>query len=511
MKKKMFMAVILALFVSPLAMAGEGNVLNVSGMLDDVAAVSDGNPETFATLGRNSPDEPFVLYIYLAEMMVLDEVVISADTALDGESVELGRSLDVVNWEDSKFRYSAVEESGRYKSVFQMEAAGPAQYLRVRFNSKEKDAVEIKLYEISAGKKDVGENGIENVRIVDITKHTAAIEYTTVVATTSQVRYSPWRPDMNNVLIDQRVRTEHRLEMDGLLEGTEYYIQALIPKDEVFSGIHKFRTEGKPLPIILNINLDEIEPARARLILTGNTGLNWKLYYGKYDGMMDAEAAKNSPDGKVSEMVGYETMHGFEMIGLKPRTRYYFLLKAEDDEGRETESDLHGFDTPSVNLALGKPVEGTFRNELDDSYITPSDNPIGRVTDGDETYFGGFAKSMSPSLYKQFVMVDLEEVVEVAEVVVVWSRLAIPEEYTVKVDDGDQEWETVLEVDADGKKTEVSVLERRSSRGDPLVDVTIPVNRKLRRVRLDAPMGVKMISKFDFKVAILAEIKAQAP
>lgn len=492
-------------------MAGGGNVLKISGMLENEAAAVDGKTESFATLRRNSTDESFIMYVYLTEMMVVETVEISGDAAIDGGTIEVGHSVDIVNWEDGKFEFASAKDGGRFVGTIELESSKPMQYLRVRFNVEARNLLEVSLYEIEVGKKDVGKNRIENVKIVDIGKHTAAIEYATTIATTSQVRYGPWRPEMYHVLVDQRMRTEHRLELDGLLEGTVYYFQVLIPAEEVITRINTFGTEGKPLPIILNINLAELGSSRAQIILTGNTGLNWKLYYGEHDGLMDAEAVKNNTNGIVKEMVGYLESQGFELADLKPRTRYYFMIEAEDDEGRKTTSQLHGFDTLPLNLALGKPVEGTFKNELGDVHITPSDNPIKRVTDGDETYFDGFAKSMSPNIYKQFVMVDLEEVVEVAEVVVVWSRLAIPEVYTVKVDMGDQEWEVVLEVDADGTKPEVKVAERRSVRGDPLVDVTIPVNRKARRVRLDAPMGVRILSKFDFNVAILAEIKVQAP
>ncbi|MEW5944796.1 MAG: discoidin domain-containing protein [bacterium] len=499
------------LMLSPVS-AGEQAVERLTGLLEGAESALDGDRATAATLARRDTGEPFRVYVYLKETMRVGGVRLVTDLPVSTDGTVVSVSGDIVNWQDAAVELSARGgEDG--KGELEAAAAPPlfARYLRLAIRPAAADAMELKIFELSVAEAETPENVISNVRVRDVTRNSAVVEYTTLLPTVSQVRYGPWRPEFRFVRIHQLEATEHSLELGDLLEGTDYYLQVVVSGGEAIGPVYSFRTKGKPLPIILNIALHEVGEERAEAAFTGNTDLKWRVYYGEYEDGMDAEAAKRAAGVVVKETGGFETSPAFVFEGLKPRTRYYFYIEAEDDEGRKTGSDLHGFDTPARNLARGKAVKGTFSNEMSDEHITRAPDPMGRAVDGDETYFDGFAKSYPPKDGRQWVEVDLGAEMDVSEVEIVWSRLGIPERYTVEASADGRDWREALSAEGDGFEPGARVWEERSKRGDPLVFVRFPLAGRLRHLRLAIPAGTPVRSRFDFDVAILAEMKVLAP
>jgi hypothetical protein len=265
--------------------------------------------------------------------------------------------------------------------------------------------------------------------------------------------------------------------------------------------------------VITQIDLPAPKPDTAKLNLKANVPVKWRVRYGLYATETTVEKALGGQDVTEEKSEGFLDNSSFEFTSLKPRSRYFLIVIASDKTGRETMSDLLGFDTIPVNLALNKPVTGTFTNELDDKYIETTKHPIKRVTDGDENYFSGFAKAWPTSEGPQWVSVDLGSVEQVAEAVIVWSALAVPDDYTVSTSPEGTNWVTELKITSGKVEIGAGVTfeEKNSDNGDPLIEVTIPLNKNLRFLALAIPKDAGVESRFGWKTPVLAEFKALAP
>ncbi|MEW6200794.1 MAG: discoidin domain-containing protein [bacterium] len=507
------------------AFCDSAGIEKITGLLENGEFAYDEDTDTFAVVRRINEDEGFQFFVYLKGTTRVEAITMTTEPVVSASGTQILRSMDIVNWEGVKFEMQSTSEgNGDEKGTVEIRLPSPifAQFLRLNLKP-EKETDKLKIYSFSITSAPPAKTVISNVRAVDITKNSAAIEYTTDAPAVTQVRYSPWAPGFQNVVIDNQLITEHRVELSKLLEGTDYFYQILTSGGAEMSTIYAFRTSGVPLPVILNINLSEVSSDSARCEVMGNVPLKWRFYYGIYEEGMDAEGAKANPRGKVQAGADFHKSGAFVFSGLEPRRRYYFLIEAEDESGKKTGSDLLGFDTLPLNLARGKPVSGTYDSELEDKHITQAADRAGRVTDGDETYFDGFAKSHSPMKGEQWVEVDLGEEKKVAEIEVVWSRLAMPEEYAVSVSSDGAQWENVLEINEKGcvdvappnkfggGTCKFTQTEKRSQRGDPLVVVVTPVDGSVRYIKLTIPKDTPIKSKFGWKTAILAEIKVLAP
>ncbi len=487
-------------------------IVRVEGNFDTPFLAFDDKPGTFATLSRKDSEKTFQFFAELKSARSIESVNIAMKPGMDSVLLYAGDDITTLN---------------KVSETFDRRAAGELQYVDFSFNSPflaryinvvlvAKKAKRIQIYDISVTCAAAPENVIQNISVNGITETSAEIKYRTSLPAVSLVRYSAGRPVLDQISAGTNAATEHSAALNGLISGTDYFYQIMVDKEEggsKMSEVGIFHTAGEPPPEIRLIDMPPPGHDSAKLAVKSNTPVKWHLKYGTFNPNQKGNQPLSGP-GVVEMTVGQPSDSAtFDLTGLEPRTRYFVIVNIADGDGREAVSDLLGFDTAPLNLALGKPVEGTFENELEDTYIENTDSPIKRVTDGIEDYIAGFAKGYPTTDTRQWAIVDLGRMEEIGEIVIIWSDLAVPKDYTLSVGADRKMWTAVLKYTGGilESGTETIAEDRNSDRGDPLKQITVPIFKELRYIMLEIPKDSPVESRFGWKTPILAEIKAYAP
>jgi len=151
------------------------------------------------------------------------------------------------------------------------------------------------------------------------------------------------------------------------------------------------------------------------------------------------------------------------IYGLDPGKGYYYKVEATDLYGNTIASDLGRFETLATNIAIKKPVTGTFTELPADPFVDSAKPVLPRVTDGSTSYFTAMATSRSIYSDDQYVTIDLGKNYPIKNVQTYWRKLAYPENYSVLVSSDNKDWKVVAEGlnAADGAFS-------RSDAGDPM-------------------------------------------
>jgi len=502
--RRIFISIVLVSGISTAALCLE--IEQVTGKIAEPGNAIDGSVETAALVTRIENAGHFDFIAYLDSERSLDSLDI--DLSPDPGKIEVETSLDIVTWEKTPISVERTAKTGFYSLVINLLKPRAAKYARVRVIAPGVDTLH--LYEVSATAASAEPNAARDVEVEHLNDTTVLITYKTDFPSQTNLRYGPEGPVFNRVYSIHQSVTEHVARLDKLVPGTQYYYQIIFGGENEMSPVFSFKTTGEPPPVISKIHMPDPGPRSAKIQLKANKPVRWKITWGPYSTVMTEEEAASDPSAQVFEI---DERGSVELLlrDLAPRRRYFFIVEAEDSAGKTAKSDLLGFDTAPVNLALGKPVDGTFTHELIDKYIEKTDTPMARVTDGDLNYHTGFAKSRKVSIEDQWIEIDLGGEEKVSEVVVCWSELAVPEDYTVSVRGEDGEAGEILDV-KDGEYPEnVSITKTRSPRADPLVEVSVDVEDSFRFLRLDIPAGTKIDSRIGWKYAVLAEVRVLAP
>ncbi len=487
-------------------------IVSVEGNFDTPVPAFDDKPGTYATLSKKDGEKTFQFFVQLKSVRSIESVGIAVKPKIDSALLYAGNDITTLNKVSDVFGTSAAGEL--HYIDFSFNNPFPARYINVVLLAKK--AKQIQIYDISIRNAAQPENSILDISVAGITETSAEIKYRTSFPAVSLVRYSAERPLLNQISAGTDLATEHNVPLNGLISGTDYFYQIIVEKEEggsKTSEVGIFRTSGDPPPEIRSIDMPPPGHDSARLDVKANTPVKWRLKYGIFNPDEKGDPPLSGA-GVVEMTVGQPSdSASFELANLEPRTRYFIIVSITDGAGREAVSDLLGFDTAPENLALGKPVEGTFTNELDDMYIEKSISPIKRITDGREDYLTSFAKGYQTSDAPQWVSVDLGFSQEVGEIIIVWSDLAVPKDYKLSIGTDGKTWTTILKCDGGmiESGTGASEANRYSDRGDPLKQIIVPVNKALRHIKLEIPKDAPVESRFGWKTPILAEIKAYAP
>lgn len=123
--------------------------------------------------------------------------------------------------------------------------------------------------------------------------------------------------------------------------------------------------------------------------------------------------------------------------GLKPGTEYTFEFQGRG--GVVSRS----FKTLPPNLALGRPVFGSF-NRLPESRFVYDETPaISRITDGRREWYQGMAYSSEVNTSDQVALIQLVRREKFSKVVVVWHARAYPETYNLMYSSDFKAWNTL--------------------------------------------------------------------
>ncbi|MFA6448733.1 MAG: discoidin domain-containing protein [bacterium] len=487
----------------------------VAGKIENPTLAIDNRPETAATVKRAKNDSNFELFIYLKDAANIKSVSLSVKP--DSNGAKIFASDDIVAWREIPAKTS--KKAGKSSTAILVAPAKPflTRYIRVIFPAGKTE--KLMLFDVSVQDAPAAlrqDNKIFDINVENITEEGAVIKYKTTNPSASQVRIGAGKPVFDQIFAIKELATDHKIILNKLTSGADYFFQVVLeesePQNSKTSPVIVFHTSGTPPPEITKVDLRAPKSDSALLNLKANTPVKWRVSYGLYRQDTTVEKALNDPETAKESSEGLLADASFEITGLAPRTRYFLLVSATDMAGHEATSDMLGFETAPLNLALGKPVEGTFTNELEDPYIEKTDAPIKRVTDGDENYFTGFAKAWPTSSGIQWAQIDLGAELKAEEAVIVWSSLAVPQDYTLSTSSDGATWAQILKI-TDGKPGEgaaVTTGTGNSERGDPLTYVSAMISGNLRYLRLEIPKDAVVASQFGWKPPILAEINIYA-
>lgn len=498
--------VLLAILMIP-ALAGAATIEKITGSGDGPEKAYDNNLKTAATF-KNSPGKDYSdIFIYLNEEAYPEEITLFLQE--DIANISSAVSSDIVNWTEMAMIVEKYDEKdGMKRVVLTILDREGGKYLRLRIGGGKDGKISIK--EIKCEFGDEQPNEVSDVVAKALDDNSMEITYKTEYPTKTHIRYGAEGPAFDKAFLLKEHVTAHRAVIKKLLSGTDYYYQIVVGKDDETGAVYSFRTSGEPLPIVNKVFVNAPTFDSVSIDLGANKPVKWKVFWNRYEKDLPAKIDEKTAKVEIlNQPVVEATM---DLKNLTPRKKYFIQVEIEDEKGKKALSDVLGFQAAEKNLAVGGMVSGTFTNEKkDDKYIQKTTNPMGRVTDGDENYHTGFAKSQKPTKEAQWVMVDLGGKKKIAEVVIVWSDLAVPMEYVVSTSLNRMKKTTILDVKNGKYPQGVKVRERQSPRGDPLYEIRINVNETIQFIHLEIPRNAKIRSRFDWDYAMLAEIKALEP
>lgn len=197
------------------------------------------------------------------------------------------------------------------------------------------------------------------------------------------------------------------------------------------------------------------------------------------------------------------------LSGLKPKTTYFYQVKASDYSAASVASKALTFVTRGDNVALNKKVTGTFTAlPPKDKFVkTGSDaDLLQRVTDGSMNYFNGMATSGPVPSADQYVVIDLGKSYSIKNITSFWRSLAYPNSLTIQVSSDNSTWTTL----ADGVDVGAGGF-ARSDNGDPMQVISMDSTLSGRYVKLLVSKGSAFFHKHaDWDFVQLMEVKVFA-
>lgn len=407
-------------------------------------------------------------------------------------------SVHVV-WQDRQGNYTV--ETAVSGADYTPLAENPfARWVRLSFTDAQPVA-EIEVYEDTP----LPEFGIEGVDFPEVQSETVVVSWRTTLPATAEVVFGISPERLERRTHAARMVLSHRLMLPGLKPGTPHFLK--IEGDDIFSRRFKsqvipFKTAG--LPPLEFVRVGVLESHRDRMILFWQTNLPTagKLYFGK----------SNAYD-RIFQATEYGTFHRFVVDGLVPSTMYFFRMDVQDTHWKTplTTGNLQS-STRELNVALGKPVTGTF-TELPEPAMQKADSPpLARLTDGMLDYFKSMAASQDPDQGVQWAMIDLQDSFPVRAVITYWRALSYSRNFSISLSEDGKTWETVAS-DLDARDGADAVSED----GSPMkIAATLCYSRRARYVRLSIPKGSARYSKWPqwkgvhlFEIKVLPEISVE--
>lgn len=332
-------------------------------------------------------------------------------------------------------------------------------------------------------------------RVYSVDTHTAMIEWQTNLPTNGRIDYGETMKSATRVSLVVDVGTLHQTLLFNLKEGEEHVYRIFATDTQgrqIRSNWAAFRTLGMPAPRITGVFIKELMWYGARLEWTSNTPVKGLF-----------ECGYDTGYGYSKLEPRYGAVHEVALDRFSPRKTIHYRITAQDRRRRETVW-TGTFQTDEHNIALRRPVAGTFIRNPDRPHITDSPPLLQRVTDGKTDYFTGMATSGDPGETDQRIEIDLESIQDASVILTYWRRLAYPQQFSLRGSlDGERWYEFGDTYSADDGRQGLSET------GDPILIHTAPIgNYAIRFVRLEIPKGAPYAKKFEnYRFVQLFEIK----
>ncbi|MEW5692274.1 MAG: discoidin domain-containing protein [Candidatus Hydrogenedentota bacterium] len=324
---------------------------------------------------------------------------------------------------------------------------------------------------------------IEEIKILDVSKNTITVYFKTTRPSSGVVKYGMFKTKLDNITYSIGPATEHYGTMVDLQEGSEVWFRIECTDTAGVmetTNIYKEETKGIPPLRLIRSDVEGVTDSGGMVVVI--TNLPTKLWF---EASMDIKKLREIVEETEQWSGVYRSYHPIYINGHKirldafpPLTDVYYRFSAEDTLGRSLRSDILSFKTNELNVAIYKPVEGNF------------DNPR-LVTDGGLNYFNSMATSGDPMYKEQWIIVDLEDFVEIDKIITYWRSITRPLDFDIYGSFDKENWKPIAE-----HLTTDSGTGGLSQTGDPLHILTVDAKGVMYRyLKLYIPKGAKYFKK----------------
>lgn len=335
------------------------------------------------------------------------------------------------------------------------------------------------------------------IRVHDAHETGATITWETNHPARGRIRFGDTK-QMENTKVNTTSDSRHRVQLRGLKEGTKYGFRVYSwdsSNRRIKSQLVFFETKGMPKPRIQRINIKNRTRLGGTVRWVTNVPTTATFSVG-HDTPLQHTTVHDSPT----------RIHEVKLSQFFPNRSVYYRITMTDTRGRSERTTLRSFQTRENNVALNKPIRGTFSRPLNKVSRSELENPvIDRIVDGSLAFPKGLATSGNIPDTDQWFTVDLRQFYVPDTVVIFWRNIARPGSYRIQASKLGQEWSTLATMSAGDTS-----LIKRSGMG--LARHSIPLasgNEDYRYIRVlipkDSPYHVKyngdqFVQVFEFKL-----------
>ncbi|HNW93208.1 MAG TPA: discoidin domain-containing protein [bacterium] len=293
-------------------------------------------------------------------------------------------------------------------------------------------------------------------RVEQVGDTTATLLWTTDLAVTAEIGCGLSLQALSTT-VSLTAAMEHAQLLSGLMPGTLYWYK-IVGRDDVTGT---FVTAGRQPLRYESVGGSCLDAHQLQIVWTTNHPASMII------GLRHADDTTYTTQfDKPLALRSHTVMFG----NLRAGNRYYFIIQSTDSTGAIINSGERSVVMPENNVALHRPVSGTFDQLPADPGVKPDSEPRAKVTDGDDAFATGTVNSGNINAAEQWVAVDLGDTVSVRSVVTVWRRLAYPQAFRLLGSSDGINWELI-----EWNINAADGVEARSRTGDPLYVVTTPV------------------------------------
>jgi hypothetical protein len=335
---------------------------------------------------------------------------------------------------------------------------------------------------------------------IEVQENSAVLSFDLPARTSVQCFYGTDQDQLYRSVATVSLTESVELNLSGLEPGRIWYFRAVFTGTngkKVFYRNGAFKTPGQPA---LRLDSVRIEPEKygglVKVFVSALMDAALSLDGVEHVFRQNGKTEFSRPLGMTEELFVYETRVG----NLKPGRQYPFRLEGGSQKG-ESITWEGAITTLENNVALAKPVQGTFTNTFIADKMRLTGDVLSRVTDGSFDYFTGMAVSTDPGLSDQWVVVDLKDETPVEEIVCYWRAAAYPEAFSLSLSRDAVNWSQARKVMGDQERVIVDTMPVQVSRASF-------GGERARYVRLFFPAGGKYYHRFDsYRFLQLVELK----
>lgn len=455
---------------------------HVSGPLENGVYVTNGIiTKDDYTVFKAGESKNAVVVIDLLGPMFTGEIVAFWNKKISQYPHTYHGSIDIFGYKELAKGHVSKTKEGLYAEKITF---SPQMVRYVQIDLTENENLKgLQLHEIQILQTPVSEISFTQVHAENIAEHSVEVCWGSDIRTITKIKYGIEKTKMDKMVTQINVDHKHRVQLTGLKKGTDYFYQITVDNitaDPFLSEIYSLRTQGIPLPIFSGFSTT---------IYQDSVAFAWGTNVGTYTLFEIGDSVQLKKKIPLQKKV--LNKRSLTVTGLQPGVLYQYKLTCVDTFKNGITSGGRKFRTKELNLALGKPVEGTFVARPD-NHIAKTPSIISRVTDGSTSYFKGMATSGNITRAAQWVQIDLQESHAINLITIDWRQNAHSRDYMLE---GSLDNNTFFPIAEHLDATAISVR-TTSETGDPVLKSTIVCKgKKIRYIKVSLAKGSKFYNK----------------